>query len=177
MSPHDEIADLYPRLAPQLRRILRRQLQAGDAVIEDACQQAWEALLRHTEHVSPGSRLPWLVTTARREALALLSRQRAELPSDPFTSPAPPASGGGRCPAARSLRPLPLATRVPGPAEAAELRERMTQLSHLPRRQQHIIWMRGLGFGYREISLETGATERTVERQITAARKRLRAAT
>ncbi|WP_249011000.1 sigma-70 family RNA polymerase sigma factor [Conexibacter sp. DBS9H8] len=175
MSSHDEIADLYPRLAPQLRRILGRRLQAPDALMEDACQQAWEALLRHGEHVRAESRLPWLVTTARREALTLLSRQRVELPSDPFGGP-PPEPAGGRQLTPRPLRPLPLASRVPGPAEAAELRDRMMQLSHLPRRQQHIIWMRGLGFGYREISLETGATERTVERQITAARRRLRAA-
>jgi RNA polymerase sigma factor (sigma-70 family) len=176
MSSHDEIAALYPQLAPQLRRILRAQLCAPDVLIEDACQQAWEALLRHDGNVRPESRLPWLVTTARREALALLSRQRAELLSD--------AVGGAPSrdrpallrPGQEPARPLALSSREPEPSEAAEFSDRMTQLRRLPPRQQRIMWMRGLGFAYREIAAQTGASERTVERQLATARARLRAA-
>jgi RNA polymerase sigma factor (sigma-70 family) len=151
------LAQLYPQLAPQLRRVLSSHLRAPDWVLDDACQMAWEALLVHEEAIDHTRVLSWLATTARREALAILRRRSTELCVSEQTTEAllPPA---------------------PGPDESIEFWERMGRIRRLPRRQQRIVWMQCLGFGYAEIAAGTGDSLRTVERQLEGARRKLRAA-
>ena len=152
-----DLGQLYADLAPQLRRILGTHLQAPEWVLDDACQMAWEALLVRPGCVDQAHALGWLATTARREALGLLKRSKAELCLD--------ASGHAEV----------IFGAAPDPQQAVEFWERLGQVRRLSRRQQRIVWMQSLGFGYEEIAAETGETRRSVERQLLSARRRLRA--
>jgi RNA polymerase sigma factor (sigma-70 family) len=161
------VADLYPQLAPQLRRILATNLTAPDWLYEEACQTAWESLLVHGDQVTPGSELSWLSTTATRSALRALRRERAG--ARPLSS-LDPAAADARAKVAA-------ATPFPSTEQACELHERLASLSHLPDRAQRILLLHGFGYDYREIARATGCSPRTVTRQITRARRRLSLAT
>jgi RNA polymerase sigma factor (sigma-70 family) len=152
-----EFSQLYAELSPQLRRILGMNLQAPDWVLDDACQMAWEALLLRPGQVDRAHTLGWLATTARRRALGLLKRSRAEVCLD--------ASGHAEV----------IFGTAPDPQQSAEFWERLGQVRRLSRRQQRILWMQSLGFGYDEIAERTGETKRSVERQLLSARRQLRA--
>jgi RNA polymerase sigma factor (sigma-70 family) len=152
-----ELGQVYADLAPQLRRILGMNLQAPEWVLDDACQMAWEALLHRPGCVDAEHLLGWLATTARREALGLLKRSKAEICLD-ASGHADVIFGVG-----------------PDPQQSAEFWERLGQVRRLSRRQQRIVWMQSLGFGYAEIAAETGETRRSVERQLLSARRRLKA--
>jgi RNA polymerase sigma factor (sigma-70 family) len=149
-----DVEQLYPRLAPQLRRILRANLQVPEWVLEDACQMAWTALLSSPAPVDGPRVLSWLATTARREVLSMLRRSEAEL---------------------LLIDPEHVTAELDAsdPQQAVEFWERLGQVRRLSRRQQRIVWMQGLGFRYEEIAAETGETVRSVERQLAAARRHL----
>ncbi len=102
--------------------------------------------------------LPWLVTTATREALRLARRAERELPLEVLTEARATAS---------SWR---------GPEAITELRSRLSELGALNRRQQRLIWLQGLGFSYEEMAGREGDTLRTIERQVLRARRVLRSA-
>ena len=157
------VADLYPRLAAQLRRIVATNLRAPDWLYEEACQTAWEALLRHSDQVRPGSELSWLSTTATRSALRALRHERAQARVD---------SGMDQIGAGGQTK-LASATPRPAPDQACELRERIASVSRLPDRAQRILLLHGFGYDYGEIAQATGCSPRTVTRQITRARRRL----
>ncbi len=157
------VADLYPRLAAQLRRIVATNLRAPDWLYEEACQTAWEALLRHSDQVRQGSELSWLSTPATRSALRALRRERAYARVD-FGIDHIGAGGQTK---------LAAATPRPAPDQACELRERIASVSRLPDRAQRILLLHGFGYDYAEIAQATGCSPRTVTRQITRARRRL----
>jgi RNA polymerase sigma factor (sigma-70 family) len=146
----DEIAELYRANADQLRQIVRFSVRAPDAVIDDACQIAWSRLVGHRAGVRSETVLPWLVTTASREALKLLRRSQRELPLDQLREP-----------------------HQIGPEQIVELRDRLAQLRILPRRQQRLVWLQGLGLSYAEMAEYTGDSQRTIERQILRAKRAL----
>jgi DNA-directed RNA polymerase specialized sigma24 family protein len=148
-----EIGRQYPNLAPQLERVLGRHLAAPPGVIEEACQLAWGLLIAHRETVDADRALSWLATAARREA----AEHDPLDPLDPVTE-------------------LPVGISQPDPADVVELRDRLARVAELSARQQRLVWLRGLGYGYREISLRTGDSPQTIERQLVSARRRLRAA-
>ena len=152
-----EISRLYPEVAPQLRRVLGSHLRAPDWVLEDACQIAWEALLMRRDSVDRSRLLSWLATTARREALALMRRPATDLAVEEGALDGMAAHRGD-------------------PQETAEFWERLGGIRRLPRRQQRIVWMHGMGFAYEEIAAATGESMRAVERQLSGARRRLHAA-
>ena len=78
----DQIAALYAKQARLVQRQVTRRVNAPAAVIEDACQTAWERLCTHpdVEPVAP-SAVKWLVVTATREAWRRASGR--EIPTDP----------------------------------------------------------------------------------------------
>ena len=155
------VSDLYNELQPQLVRILVSNLQPPQWVIDDACQTAWSSLLERRDRVEPGGELGWLSTTATRAALRLLRR---ELVADAWV---------------RLPLPISLAdyrVREPAPEYQVELRERLAEVRRLPVRQQRLLMLHGFGYEYAEIAAVTGQTRRTVARQLTRARQRLRAA-
>jgi RNA polymerase sigma factor (sigma-70 family) len=153
-----DVDELYRLLSPRLGRIVRSNVRASDAVIEDACQIAWSRLLRHADHVHREAALSWLATTAVREACKLARRDRRELSLDAELE---------------RLGELPLPSRAPGPAEVVELRDRLGELGRLPERQQRLLWMHAAGLTYLEMANRTGDTRRTVERQLLRAKGRL----
>lgn len=153
-----DVDELYRLLSPRLRQIVRSDVRAPEAVIEDACQTAWSRLIRHADDVRREAALSWLATTATREAFKLARRDRRELSLDAELE---------------RTGELPVPSRAPGPAELVELRERLGELGRLPERQQRLLWMQAAGLTYLEIADRTGDTRRTVERQLLRAKGRL----
>jgi RNA polymerase sigma factor (sigma-70 family) len=166
-SPHpaapeaDELAELYATLGDRLVRIVRRDVRAPDTVIEDACQFAWSRLVHHRERVRRETALPWLVTTAVREAIKLIRREAREASLEELIE--------------RAGEPRPAAA-APGLEEVVGQRARLEAIRQLPERQQRLVWLQALGLSYAEMSGCTGATPRTVERQLLRAKRALHAA-
>lgn len=156
----EEIEVLYRRLGPTLERLVARNISASPALIEDACQFAWSALLVGREQVVTGRELGWLLTTASRHALLQLRAARRELSVDP-QAPAQLAT----------VTPLAL----PDSLQVVTQRERLAEIRSLPLRQQRMVWLHGLGYDYDEISDRTGDSRRTVERQLLRAKRQLAA--
>jgi RNA polymerase sigma factor (sigma-70 family) len=160
-AANDEISDLYAALAVRLRQIVGAQVRAPDALIEDACQFAWSNLIRYQGSVARERALGWLATTASREAIRLIRRQRRDLSLEQLTE-----DGSGSAPRAA----------VTSIEELVEQRARLQTIDGLPERQQRLVWLQGLGLSYNEMAAHEGATPRTVERQLIRAKKRLREA-
>ena len=153
-----ELADLYATLGGRLTQIVRHDVRAPDAVIEDACQCAWSRLIDHRERVRRETVLAWLVTTAVREALRLIRRERRYVSLDDLLE----HSGDGV--AAAASAPL---------EDLVERRARLDAIGALPERQRRLVWLQGLGFSYAEMAGYTGASTRTVERQLLRAKRAL----
>jgi RNA polymerase sigma factor (sigma-70 family) len=153
----DEIAALYAQQARRVQRQVARRVNAPAAVIEDACQTAWERLCTHPDvnPAGPGA-VRWLVITAMREAWRGAGGR--EIPTDP-TDLAEPVSDAPSPP-----------ERVIASQHYDELRD---QLRGLNDRQRQFLALQAAGLTYAEIAQRTGTTLRTVERQILRARHKL----
>jgi len=156
-----DLGDLYRALSPRLEQIVRFDVRAPDAVIEDACQFAWSRLVHHADRVRRESALSWLAKTAVHEALKLIRREHRELLLDAVVE---------------WLDEPMLGSRLLEPHAVVEHRERLAGLSALPERQQRMIWLHAVGLSYAEIAAHAGCTVRTVERQLLRAKRRLREA-
>jgi RNA polymerase sigma factor (sigma-70 family) len=154
-----DVGELYGELSKRLEQIVRVDVRAPDAVIEDACQFAWSRLVHHRDRVYRETSLAWLVKTAVHEAVKLIRRDGRELSLEAALE----ASGDAN---------LPL--RAPAPDELVVARERLAQLGALPERQQRLLWLHGLGLTYAEMAQRTGCTRRTVERQLLRAKRTMR---
>ncbi len=159
-TPTDALQDLYEREAGPLRRIVSSVVRAPEAVIDDACQVAWSRLIPRQKTISPETTLSWLVTTASREAIRLNRRADRDVSLEALVDE----------PAQERL------PEVPSADEVAAQRDRLTQIQYLPRRQQQLVWLHGLGLTYKEMAGYTGSSRRTVERQLLRAKHALRAA-
>jgi RNA polymerase sigma factor (sigma-70 family) len=155
----DEFETIYPQLAPQLERIVVRNLGLTTAVLEEACQVAWGELALRRSEVAQGHELPWLATTAMRAALRLLRAGRREISLDD---------------AEQHERLVEIGAVAPGPESALEARARLAAVEQLPVRQRRMVLMQGFGYAYEEIAERTGSSRRTVERQLLRARQQLR---
>lgn len=161
-----DITELYRSLSGRVEQIVRRDVNAPDPVIEDACQFAWSRFVHHRHRVRRETVLPWLVRTAVREALKLIRRENRELSLDAaLNTTSGSALDDGR----------PLCVRTPAPDELLEYRERLAEIRRLPERQQRLLWLHAAGLSYVEMARHEGYTLRTVERQLLRARRRLRA--
>ena len=158
----DELATIYPRLKPQLERIVTRNLAVSDAVLEEACQIAWGQLVSRCSEVTPGRELGWLATTAMRAALGLLRGSRNQVSLDDEELGEHLAEIG---------------VVAPGPEATIELRSRLAAVHDLPVRQRRMVLMHGFGYDYAEIAARTGDSRRTVERQLLRAKQHLRVVT
>jgi RNA polymerase sigma factor (sigma-70 family) len=147
-----DVGELYGQLAARLESIVRLDVHAPDAVIEDACQFAWSRLLHHRHRVHRETVISWLARTAVHEAFKLLRRDRREVPLDVVIDRASPVS----------------------PHELIERRERLAAIGRLPERQQRVLWLHALGLSYAEIAVHEQCTTRTVERQLLRAKQRVR---
>jgi RNA polymerase sigma factor (sigma-70 family) len=163
LDSYVDLADLdalYTRLANRLERIVRLDVRAPDAVIEDACQFAWSRLASHAGRVRSEFALSWLAKTAVHEAIKLLRRASRDLSLELAAQESPGILG---------------TATAAGPEELAEYRERLDSIGTLPERQQRMLWLQGIGFSYDDIASTTGCTNRTVERQLLRAKRTLRA--
>jgi RNA polymerase sigma factor (sigma-70 family) len=151
-----DIAELYRALSKRLEQIVRFDvLHVPEPVVEDACQFAWDRLIRHRARVRGETALPWLARTAVHEAFRLLRRDRRWVSLDDD---------------ALVLDEL----EVPGSDELLERRDRLEAIRELPERQQRLVWLHALGLSYAEIALHEDCTTRTVERQLLRAKRALR---
>jgi RNA polymerase sigma factor (sigma-70 family) len=152
-----DLATLYPELAPALRRVVAKAVDAPASIQEEACQLAWGRLVSHRAEVDEVHALSWLATTARRATVEMLrDRDRCvSIDADENLVLVAPASAGTE--------------------RLYEHRQRLDQLQQLPLRQQLMVWLRGLGYDYSEIASRTGDSERTVERQLRRAGQFLQA--
>ncbi len=155
----DQISELYRALSGRLQRIVRADIRAPEAVIEDACQFAWCRFVHHSDHVCREKALSWLATTAVHEAFKLIRRDDRELSLESALERAGDDA---------------FSTRLPGPDELLECREQLAEIRSLPERQQRMLWLHGLGLSYAEMAVYTGCTTRTVERQLLRAKHQLR---
>jgi RNA polymerase sigma factor (sigma-70 family) len=153
-----DVGELYGMLAGRLEQIVRLDVRAPDAVIEDACQFAWSRLLHHRQRVHRETVLSWLARTAVHEAFKLLRRSRREVSLEAVAEEAGPTALESNA----------------TPADLIECRERLTELGQLPERQQRALWLHALGLSYTEIARHEGCTTRTVERQLLRARQGIR---
>jgi len=147
-----DIGDLYGALGARLERIVRLDVRASDAVIEDACQAAWCLLLRHGDRVQRETVMGWLARTAVHEAFKSLRRCRRE----------------------DALDSADLASGQPPPEELVLQRERLNELATLPARQRRLLWLHASGLSYAEMAAHERCTHRTIERQLLRARAALR---
>jgi RNA polymerase sigma factor (sigma-70 family) len=154
-----EVEALYACSAGLVEGQVRNGVAAPEVVIEDACQVAWSRLLDHRDRVSRDRAVAWVITTALHEALKLTRRSARELSLEQLVDET------GDPPARHTARPAD---------EVVELRLRLELLDALTERQQRLLWLQGLGFDYREMASRTGATVRTVERQLAKARCHLK---
>jgi RNA polymerase sigma factor (sigma-70 family) len=154
-----DVGELYGSLAGRLEQIVRLDVRACDAVIEDACQFAWCRLLHHSHRVHREAAMAWLVRTAVHEAFKLARRYRRELSLD----------------AVLEDGDEPAWTSSPATAEQLlEYREQIGKLRRLPERQQRVLWLHAFGLSYIETAAHEGCTRRTVDRQLVRARAALR---
>jgi RNA polymerase sigma factor (sigma-70 family) len=147
-----DIGELYGALAGRLEQIVRLDVRASDAVIEDACQVAWCRLLGHGERVHRETVMAWLARTAVHEVFRSLRRCRRE----------------------EALGDAELASNQRPPEELVLQRERLDQVAALPARQQRLVWLHAFGLDYAEMAAHEQCTPRTVERQLLRARRTLR---
>jgi len=152
-----DVGELYDLLAGRLEQIVRLDVRAPEAVIEDACQAAWTRLVHHCDRVHRETVMSWLARTAVREALKLVRRDRRELSLDIAGEPTAPVAGPGA-----------------GPDAVVEQRQRLGEIRVLPERQQRVLWLHALGLSYTEIAAHEACTVRTVERQMLRARQGIR---
>ena len=75
--------DIVHRYSPLLVRVIRMfRLTAGET--EDVAQTVWLRLIEHLDSLREPRAMPmWIITTAKRESLRLISAQRRVLPNDP----------------------------------------------------------------------------------------------
>lgn len=150
---HGDEAELYERYARTLGRLVARRVRTSRANIEDACSYAWMQMLRHQP--AREAVLGWLLQTGIREAIRLDRRDRRYmLRPDQSETVAERES-----PMERRLELLSACQAV----AAAGLRDREADL----------LALRTVGYSYREIAAARGVTERTVERQLARAGRKL----
>jgi RNA polymerase sigma factor (sigma-70 family) len=154
----DDVAELFAEQASRVRRLVRAGVRAPEPMVEDACQLAWVRLFQRRARVRRDTATAWLVRTAIREAVKQLHRDGREVSLDALAEQA-------------GDRPAPSAPALLD--ELVEQRARLESIRILPERQQRLVWLQGLGLTYTEIAGQTGATRRTVERQLLRARRTL----
>jgi len=154
-----DLGELYSSLARRLEQIVRLDVRASEAVIEDACQFAWYRLLHHRDRVHRETVMAWLARTAVHEAFKLVRRDQRELSLEAALE------GGEKA---------GWATTPATPEQLLDYRERIEELRLLPERQQRLVWLNAFGLSYTEMAAHERCTRRTVDRQLLRARQAIR---
>ena len=153
-SRHEQIGAYYADNGDRVERTVASHVNAKGTVVEDACAVAWCQLLRRPDVRLGVDGFWWLYRVAVHEAWRLVRELRRE-PTIDHTEHA------------KTLAALAVAS-------TAEARAKMRAPDELPERQACLVLLHAYGFTYAEIARMTGATYRTIDRQIRRARQRLR---
>lgn len=158
-KPRGDESDLYRLHHQRLLRVVARAVDASPELIEDACQGAWETLLRCQPDRSPAL-FGWLRTVAVHKAYGLSRQERRDVRLEDLAGEADwEALIGGS-------RPLDAAT---------EARRALRTLAALPALQREDLTLLVAGFSYREIA-SLGRRPRSVNnvnKHLTKARARI----
>jgi RNA polymerase sigma factor (sigma-70 family) len=151
-----DIARIYRDLSAPLEQVVRRLVGDSDPVVEDACQFAWSRLIRHRARVREETAFGWLAQTAIHEAFKLSRRRARDLSLDyELEQGADPVSP------------------EPEPWELLAQRELVAGVRKLAVRSQRFVWLHAIGLSYTEMAAHERCTIRTVDRQLSRARRRL----
>ena len=149
-------AELHPKLARQVRRLVR----TGEENVQDACSFAFVQLLRYQP--SRERVFSWLLTVAVREAVKLDQRDRRD-------RRLPAREDGGEVEPVDERADPELRLETLGALDAIAA-------AGLTARQARIVALHAGGHPYKSISETLGLSARTVERQLLRARRKLRSA-
>ena len=166
---NEQISDLFRSEQATVERRVARKANVPAATIEDACSYAWTQLVAHTEvNLTPTWQvLGWLTTVAAREAWRLADRSARTEALDTI--------GGEVATAAQMPAPENVEQTVIG---RDRLRALQTLAANgapaLTERQRLMLLLRAMGYTFDEVAAITGATVRTVDRQVYRAHDRAR---
>jgi DNA-directed RNA polymerase specialized sigma24 family protein len=170
-SPADrtrQISDFYAAHAHRLLALVGSKTGAPTEAVADACQSAWVTLLRRPDINLDARGLGWLTVVAVHEVHHQWRDRRRNLPmgalslgtGDPGELEEPAATGGA------------------GVEELAtahlEHAERVADLAALKPAERTALYLKALGYRYREIASVTDASYTAVNRRLTEGRARLR---
>jgi RNA polymerase sigma factor (sigma-70 family) len=139
-----QVGAFFADHSDRLQHAVARNIRARRELIEDACANAWAILLRRPDITLDARGLKWLTTVAVNEALMLLRRTRGETPVGPSRGhdddDVPPLAD----------------TDAPGADERAlqriEHAERVDAFRRLKPRERQTLYLKALGYSYREIA-------------------------
>ena len=139
-----------------------RRLSYSREDAEDACQRAFEVLMRHEERVEPDWAAPWLRTVVRHEAMAIGRTRRRQVPvEEEVLERIDPADGAN----------------VEDLCERIDERRRAErELPNLKPQERRALGLLAAGHSYKEICAITGWTYTKVNRCVTEGRAALRTA-
>jgi DNA-directed RNA polymerase specialized sigma24 family protein len=165
---HGDEAELYERHYRRLLGAVARAVNAPPELIEDACQTAWTALLRC--EVERATVFSWLRAVAIHEAWSQCARTRNELPAGTFRTPHPCELTPGEHPEpAADIRTIP--DQVVARMQHAQ---RIADLATIKPNDRRALYLKALGYRYREIMQITGASYTAVNRRIAEGRRAMR---
>jgi DNA-directed RNA polymerase specialized sigma24 family protein len=150
-----DVARAYRDWSASLEHVVRRLVRDSE-VVEDACQFAWLRLVLHRARVCEETAFGWLTQTAIHEAFKLGQRSARDLSLD----------------LELDLGADPVAL-TPEPSELLAQRERIGGVRNLGVRSQRFVWLHALGLSYTEMAAHERCTTRTVDRQLSRARREL----
>jgi DNA-directed RNA polymerase specialized sigma24 family protein len=163
----EQIAAFYRRHASRIRRTVAAVVHANIETIEDACQTAWAILLRRDDVTLDDRGVNWMITVAIRQAWQLGSSAR-ETPVGTFQG-VPGDNDDVPEPADR------LATDTDDQAlSRIEAAEHVVDLQAIKPRGRRELYLKAVGYSYREIAQLTGSTYTAVNRRLAEGRARLR---
>jgi DNA-directed RNA polymerase specialized sigma24 family protein len=153
-----DVEQLYRDQSDALLRALRKRFTRAsvpDALIEDACGQAWAIAWRLREQIEADNPFGWMVVVAIHEVYALLRKQRFEAPDELTERDAGAARRGD-------------------PELALEAREALEALCRLKPPQCQALGLKAAGFRYQEIQAITGRSYTWVNRHVSEGTRALR---
>lgn len=155
-------AQLFSVFHAELQRTVRRAVNTSAANIEDACADAWLALLRYDPERRPSIR-GWLVVVAIREAV---KRDRLDRRHRPFIEDLDDDRSGVLTETVTAL-----ATDDDATFEAHAALEKLTSLKA---RHRRAFVLHVAGYSYAEIAELMGVTRTAVDRYLCYARSHVR---
>jgi len=153
-TDHSSLEAFYAAEHEALMRAVSKRVTAPHVVIEDACSFAWCQLVARDDIELGRGAYWWLFVTASRQAWKLL----ADLGHGAIGSPDPALS---------------VTDEVRFEERHLDVLDRRDVIRSLTHRQRCFLMLQAAGYHIDEISQMTGATARTVERQIKRARHTL----